>query len=208
MNTCMHFMHPPKIVQIELGHHVDFCVCQMESPCNANSPIDQIYCHQHCLFNNAKLAFISRKEYTYLCLFITNDSQLQSHSKWIILFYHMMASQWINRQVRELCTKLTLCHVSLLVDTNNVNYNYISRVNSLPHRPPYDCLGPVVEVNGRIWVNESHSSKKRCCQQTIHWHPGPRLNIRTVFPRYGDSHVKDKTVGKTVLSLTWKSLYW
>ena len=24
--------------------------------------------------------------------------------------------------------------------------------------------------------------------------PGPRLNIKTVFPRYGDSHVKDKTV--------------
>ena len=23
---------------------------------------------------------------------------------------------------------------------------------------------------------------------------GPRLNIKTVFPRYGDSHVKDKTV--------------
>ena len=44
---------------------------------------------------------------------------------------------------------------------------------------------------------------------------GPRLNIKTVFPRYGDSHVKDKTVarpsylshgdpyiGKTI------SLYW
>ena len=38
--------------------------------------------------------------------------------------------------------------------------------------------------------------------------PGPRLNIKTVFPRYGDSHVKDKTVGDTVLSLTWESLYW
>ena len=37
---------------------------------------------------------------------------------------------------------------------------------------------------------------------------GPRLNIKTVFPRYGDSHVKDKTVGETVLSLTWESLYW
>ena len=37
---------------------------------------------------------------------------------------------------------------------------------------------------------------------------GPRLNINTVFPRYGDSHVKDKTVGETVLSLTWESLYW
>ena len=34
-----------------------------------------------------------------------------------------------------------------------------------------------------------------------------RLNIKTVFPRYGDSHVKDKTVA-TVLSLTWGSLYW
>ena len=37
---------------------------------------------------------------------------------------------------------------------------------------------------------------------------GPRLNIKTIFPRYGDSHVKDKTVGETVLSLTWESLYW
>ena len=26
--------------------------------------------------------------------------------------------------------------------------------------------------------------------------PGPCLNIKTVFPRYGDSHVKDKTAVK------------
>ena len=26
--------------------------------------------------------------------------------------------------------------------------------------------------------------------------------------RYGDFHVKDKTVGETLLSLTWESLYW
>ena len=26
--------------------------------------------------------------------------------------------------------------------------------------------------------------------------PGPRLNIKTIFPRYGDSHVKDKTVAR------------
>ena len=38
--------------------------------------------------------------------------------------------------------------------------------------------------------------------------PVARLNIKTVFPRYGDSYVKDKTVGETVLSLTWESLYW
>ena len=32
--------------------------------------------------------------------------------------------------------------------------------------------------------------------------PGP------VFSRYGDSHVKDKTVTRPSLSLTWGSLYW
>ena len=26
--------------------------------------------------------------------------------------------------------------------------------------------------------------------------PGPRLNIKNIFPRYGDSHVKDKTVAR------------
>ena len=31
-------------------------------------------------------------------------------------------------------------------------------------------------------------------QHHICWCPRPRLNINTVFPRYGDSHVKDRTV--------------
>ena len=35
----------------------------------------------------------------------------------------------------------------------------------------------------------------------IHWcllqlHPGPHFNIKTVFPKYEDSHVKDKTVAR------------
>ena len=38
--------------------------------------------------------------------------------------------------------------------------------------------------------------------------PVPRLNMKTVFPSYGDSYVNDKTVGETVLSLTWEPLYW
>ena len=50
-------------------------------------------------------------------------------------------------------------------------------------------------------VDVSHVAAQNC-------QPGPRLNIKTVFPRYGDSHVKDKTVGETVLSLTWEALYW
>ena len=28
------------------------------------------------------------------------------------------------------------------------------------------------------------------------WYSGPRLDIKTVFPRYGDSHVKDKAVAR------------
>ena len=36
---------------------------------------------------------------------------------------------------------------------------------------------------------------------------GSRLNTKTVFPRYGDFYVQDKTVGETVLSLTRESLY-
>ena len=45
--------------------------------------------------------------------------------------------------------------------------------------------------------------------------PEPRLNIKTVFPGYGDSHVKDKTVGDRLIfnmgdPYTGKttSLYW
>ena len=39
------------------------------------------------------------------------------------------------------------------------------------------------------------------------WAPGPCLNIKTIFPRYGDSQVKDEDGHDAVLSLTWGSLY-
>ena len=38
-------------------------------------------------------------------------------------------------------------------------------------------------------------------------HPGGRLNIKMPSYQYRDSHVKDKTVSLTVLSLTWESPY-
>ena len=37
--------------------------------------------------------------------------------------------------------------------------------------------------------------------------PGGRLNIKMSSYQYRDSHVKDKTVSPTVLSLTWESPY-
>ena len=41
----------------------------------------------------------------------------------------------------------------------------------------------------------------------LKWAPGGRLNIEMSSYQYGDSHVKDKTVSPTVLSLTWESSY-
>ena len=37
--------------------------------------------------------------------------------------------------------------------------------------------------------------------------PGDHLNVKMPSYQYRDSHVKDKTVSPTVLSLTWESLY-
>ena len=42
--------------------------------------------------------------------------------------------------------------------------------------------------------------------RNIH-HPGGRLNIKKPSYQYRDSHVKDKTVSPTVLSITWESPY-
>ena len=36
---------------------------------------------------------------------------------------------------------------------------------------------------------------------------GSRLNIKMLSYQYKDSHVKDKTVSLTVLSITWESPY-
>ena len=51
--------------------------------------------------------------------------------------------------------------------------------------------GPYLSFN---WVNVSQ-------------HPGGRLNIKMSSYQYRDSHVNDKTVSPTVLSLTWESPY-
>ena len=57
--------------------------------------------------------------------------------------------------------------------------------------------GWVVEIQPHSQPVWSESSLKMIlsCKE-----PGPHLNIKTVFPRYGVSH-------ETVLSLTWESLY-
>ena len=49
----------------------------------------------------------------------------------------------------------------------------------------------------QIWILASRLSSPAVNHKAIFTEtPGPRLNIKTVFPGYGDSHVKDKTVAR------------
>ena len=57
-------------------------------------------------------------------------------------------------------------------------------------------------------LNLNHNGEGKIISEKCHRiSSGPRLNIKTIFPRYGHSYVKDKTVGETVLSLTWELPY-
>ena len=70
---------------------------------------------------------------------------------------------------------------------------------------PVSVLGPPMSSEGRwtgadgvaFWPNNRPTTH----QQWLAWpgdpmSPGPRLNIKTVFPKYRDSYVKDKTVAR------------
>ena len=51
---------------------------------------------------------------------------------------------------------------------------------------------PCVSMAGRALLAGYH----RSAIEKLTKKPGPRLNIKTLFPRYGDSHDKDKTVAR------------
>ena len=68
---------------------------------------------------------------------------------------------------------------------------------------------PVPHINGSIIHSQTISHTPLAVLQK----PGPRLNIKTIFPGYGDSHVKDKTVSRPSYLLhgdhyTGKTVYW
>ena len=65
-----------------------------------------------------------------------------------------------------------------------------------------------VEKLPQIWGSEYPAVNSMAHQDWLTQGARPLNNIKTIFPMYGYSHVKDKTVGETVLSLTWESLYW
>ena len=89
--------------------------------------------------------------------------------------------------------------------------------NSLPcniyacRMPMSKCVEFVNHKNGfnHIWQKNNHTQgvgndHYRYCNlrklylSSCEYQPGLRLNIKTVFPRYGDSHVQEKTVARII----------
>ena len=101
-----------------------------------------------------------------------------------------------------------LCGLSKKTHSKYIWYEGSCLANLSPSWGRIQRLTPCpVAGNESPWLKPAgillHWTTKGGTQRT-----GPCLNIKTILPRYGDSHVKDKTVGETVLSLTWESLYW
>ena len=87
-----------------------------------------------------------------------------------------------------------------------INHAYNRMIHLLDHiRYYYHCH---YAGHHRIHHRYNHRHPRRPHPHPPLHHHLAYMNIKTVFPRYGDSHVKDKTVGETVLSLTWESLNW
>ena len=55
-------------------------------------------------------------------------------------------------------------------------------------------LRSLLGQSGNYWRPKTPVIGSSGSGSTLHWPPGPHLIIKTVFPRYGDSHIKDKTV--------------
>ena len=65
-------------------------------------------------------------------------------------------------------------------------YSYDSKITS----EDYDCINNLFK-----WLSDIPVSMISSWGWGGYW-PGGCLNIKTVFPGYGDSHVKDKTVAR------------
>ena len=77
---------------------------------------------------------------------------------------------------------------------------YLGRTVIILRRGPglrrWDTYILIVQEYGVGPLTNNTASASRYILIRLPWNPGPRLNIKTVFPRYGNSHVKNKTVAR------------
>ena len=147
-------------------------------------------------------------------------------------FPSMFTWRWYDTET--ISTLLTLCMHDDVIKWKHFprNWPFVREIHRSPVNFPYKgqwrgaLMFSLIYAWINDWVNNREAGDLRrqhghydviVMEQSIgHWwipftknpEPGLCLNVKTLFPRYGDSYVKDKTVGETVLSLTWESLYW
>ena len=130
---------------------------------------------------------------TAICHCRKNFSQWQRSFQWK-LHYHWLKFLWQH-------------HVTVVIQ--GPGYARGQGINSkgIKHVGPTGIDLPQRGISNAcafsMWRNYAKYNQAWEC--AFQRNPGYWLNIKVVFPRYGDSHVKDKMVMRP---LTWGSLYW
>ena len=107
------------------------------------------------------------------------------------------------------CYRLCVVSVTGLTYQGHINHGSWSVLVSCPTPAPLACLGGccrqrhssigyIAPVKGLRYGVVGYLTYWKSLYwdetQVFHWKTWAHLSIKTVFPRYGDSHVKDKTV--------------
>ena len=99
---------------------------------------------------------------------------------------------WRHHLVRKICTGSNTQLKSPRYSAWSERRSAADLSHNETHAPCSQTVNHLIEYStAPLTKPESHILCGRANLAT-----GPRFNIRTVFPRYGDSHVKDKTVSR------------
>ena len=85
---------------------------------------------------------------------------------------------------QALCAWLVIC--CICCDSERINFTYT-----------FHMIAPRTADTYRIWMTSIHYTDYIRTTHSKTKLSGPRLNIKDCLSRYGDSHVKDKTAGRT-----------
>ena len=125
---------------------------------------------------------------------------------WFVKTYQSAA--WLMLDIVERISKLT---PNSKVHGANMGTTWVLSAPDGPHVGPVNIAIRDAEA---CWYMYNRSDQNRiqlvllflvyCIFQSlsilvrykVHTSPGPRLNVKTVFPKHGNSHVKDKTVAR------------